>query len=375
MKGTAVTRNRRGFTALELVIVIVVIAVLAAVLIPTISSVIRSVRHSNDVATVKNINQVLLIDDPGARPADYEKAKSVMGHGGYEIPCKPEEDGYAFYWMPEEDRVVLYDLTREQVDFPKEYQKKEKSGDWINLAGEEEPVPPESSVSSEESVSSEPATSSEESASSEPTPSEPEETQTYVLLSGSQFNGQIKELCAAPTRIVFGNTADYADKTAGKSVAVSSDGNIKAYLSGTEVYVLASGKIKTATSAASMFSGMDKLIALSLGALDTGDATGMSKMFYGCSALTELDLSSFNTAKVTNMQNMFNGCKNLEKILVVTGAQHWNTGAVSSSDDMFANCDKLVGWWSLLHEIFPDWNWDKTWAHTGWNGLLTEKAA
>ena len=46
--------KKRGFTIVELVIVIAVIAILAAVLIPTFSNVIASAKKSNELQTARN---------------------------------------------------------------------------------------------------------------------------------------------------------------------------------------------------------------------------------------------------------------------------------------------------------------------------------
>ncbi|MDY5678144.1 MAG: prepilin-type N-terminal cleavage/methylation domain-containing protein, partial [Eubacteriales bacterium] len=45
--------NKKGFTIVELVIVIAVIAILAAVLIPTFSSVIKKAKVNNDIQLVR----------------------------------------------------------------------------------------------------------------------------------------------------------------------------------------------------------------------------------------------------------------------------------------------------------------------------------
>ncbi|MBE7062120.1 MAG: prepilin-type N-terminal cleavage/methylation domain-containing protein, partial [Clostridiales bacterium] len=53
--------NKKGFTIVELVIVIAVIAILAAVLIPTFSSVVRKSRLSADQQAVRQMNTQLAI--------------------------------------------------------------------------------------------------------------------------------------------------------------------------------------------------------------------------------------------------------------------------------------------------------------------------
>ena len=47
--------NKKGFTIVELVIVIAVIAILAAVLIPTFSGIVKNARISADTQVCKNL--------------------------------------------------------------------------------------------------------------------------------------------------------------------------------------------------------------------------------------------------------------------------------------------------------------------------------
>lgn len=55
--------NKKGFTIVELVIVIAVIAILAAVLIPTFSNVISNSKDSKAVSEVKAAYEATLADD------------------------------------------------------------------------------------------------------------------------------------------------------------------------------------------------------------------------------------------------------------------------------------------------------------------------
>ena len=50
--------NKKGFTIVELVIVIAVVAILAAVLIPTFAGLVRKANISNDTVLAKNLNTV-----------------------------------------------------------------------------------------------------------------------------------------------------------------------------------------------------------------------------------------------------------------------------------------------------------------------------
>ena len=55
-------KRKRGFTIVELVIVIAVIAILAAVLIPTFTNLIKRANLSNDQSMIRNMNTALAME-------------------------------------------------------------------------------------------------------------------------------------------------------------------------------------------------------------------------------------------------------------------------------------------------------------------------
>ena len=59
----SLSHKKKGFTIVELVIVIVVIAVLAAVLIPLFANLIEKAKLSVDQQTVDGMNKVLSADE------------------------------------------------------------------------------------------------------------------------------------------------------------------------------------------------------------------------------------------------------------------------------------------------------------------------
>ena len=67
-------KNRKGFTIVELVIVIAVIGILATVLVPTFGGVIEDARKSADLQAAKNAYTQALIDGQGTAtdPFEYE---------------------------------------------------------------------------------------------------------------------------------------------------------------------------------------------------------------------------------------------------------------------------------------------------------------
>ena len=79
-------KKRKGFTIVELVIVIAVIAILAAVLIPTFASLIEQARVSADTALVKNLNLVLTADEAeNGKRTTMSDALTVAEEGGYVV--------------------------------------------------------------------------------------------------------------------------------------------------------------------------------------------------------------------------------------------------------------------------------------------------
>ena len=94
------------------------------------------------------------------------------------------------------------------------------------------------------------------------------------------------------------------------------------------------------TSMCVMFRCCSALTSLDLSSWDTSNVTDMAVMFNLCSSLTTLDLSTFDTSKVTDMRGMFFECSNLVTIYV---SNDWTTSAVTSGENMFGNCSKLVG--------------------------------
>ncbi|MDD2259042.1 MAG: prepilin-type N-terminal cleavage/methylation domain-containing protein, partial [Bacilli bacterium] len=63
--------RKKGFTIVELVIVIAVIAILAAILIPTFSGIIKKANIASDTAMAKNMNTALVMaDSEGNVPED-----------------------------------------------------------------------------------------------------------------------------------------------------------------------------------------------------------------------------------------------------------------------------------------------------------------
>ena len=90
--------NKKGFTIVELVIVIAVIAILSAVLIPTFSGIINKAKLSSDQQAVRNLNTALATSVE--KPETLRELADVLKEAGYNT-----KDGfnsllsdYAIFW-------------------------------------------------------------------------------------------------------------------------------------------------------------------------------------------------------------------------------------------------------------------------------------
>lgn len=75
--------KKKGFTIVELVVVIAVIAVLAAVLIPTFSNIVKKAQKSSDTQLVRNLNTALALDDKEHKT--MQSALDAAKEGGFDV--------------------------------------------------------------------------------------------------------------------------------------------------------------------------------------------------------------------------------------------------------------------------------------------------
>ena len=102
--------NRKGCTIVELVIVIAVIAILAAVLIPTMSNLIKTAQTSADVTLVKNVNLILATERATeGKNATMQEALDDALEGGYDVKkLTPTNSDNHILWDQESDNFVLF---------------------------------------------------------------------------------------------------------------------------------------------------------------------------------------------------------------------------------------------------------------------------
>ena len=103
--------NKKGFTIVELVIVIAVIAILAAVLIPTFAGIIRKANISADTQLVKNMNTALAADEAINGPAeDFNDVIAIVRDAGYILSAfNPTTEGCYVVWESDSNQLLLVD--------------------------------------------------------------------------------------------------------------------------------------------------------------------------------------------------------------------------------------------------------------------------
>ena len=118
--------KRRGFTIVELVVVIAIIAILSAILIPTFAGITEKANLSADKQAVREMNEALAQWEAAngykAKPADVESAMNILEQAGFNAEnwvCLSQN--YQVWWSKEYNRCVLYNAYTGKVEYPNEY--------------------------------------------------------------------------------------------------------------------------------------------------------------------------------------------------------------------------------------------------------------
>ncbi len=131
--------NKKGFTIVELVIVIAVIAILAAVLIPTFSSLIEKANISNDTGIIKNLNTAMAIAEvTEGKCVTMTEALQAATDIGYNIDkLTPNTEGYHYTWNSNTNKFSLLDESFNPVA-PDNTDKTNKENNWLIAQSEED---------------------------------------------------------------------------------------------------------------------------------------------------------------------------------------------------------------------------------------------
>ena len=125
--------NRKGFTIVELVIVIAVVAVLAAVAIPTFSGIVKRANISKDTQAVRNMNVILTSESSGtSAPPNSTSVKEMFEANGIS-DFSPQTKLYTFYWIKNENIIILANESDIPV-YPEEHRNQTYTPEWQDLS-------------------------------------------------------------------------------------------------------------------------------------------------------------------------------------------------------------------------------------------------
>ena len=129
--------NRKGFTIVELVIVIAVIAILAAVLIPTFSNLIKKANESSDIQAVREMNTFLTAEAILNGVDSILDVYDIFEASGFKVEnYSPLVSGNEFFYDVELNQVLYVDAEG-KVLFPKENKGKTQADlghVWLSLS-------------------------------------------------------------------------------------------------------------------------------------------------------------------------------------------------------------------------------------------------
>ncbi len=136
------TNKKRGFTIIELTIVVAVIAILSAVLIPTFAAIIKKSRESADQQAVRSMNTALaaetITDDLNIFDVFEVLEDNGMDGQNYKSLAKDK----AFFYDAEIKRVLYVNTATDTAVYPEEYAGRTNNGKWYSLTMEIEAVKP-----------------------------------------------------------------------------------------------------------------------------------------------------------------------------------------------------------------------------------------
>ena len=127
--------NKKGFTIVELVIVIAIIAILAAVLIPTFASLIQKANESNDIQAAKNMNTFLAAANVTGDIKSILDVYDVFEDSGFAVENYTPLYKNRYYYYDKEYNQILYVDEKFNVIYPTEHKNLTKDGrTWMSLS-------------------------------------------------------------------------------------------------------------------------------------------------------------------------------------------------------------------------------------------------
>ena len=109
--------NKKGFTIVELIVVIAVIAVLTAVLIPTFGGIIKKANASADQQMVYSMNKILTAEEAvGGKPKTLHDALILLEDNGFKVEnLDAKSADYQLLWNQKTNKIVILDTNGASV--------------------------------------------------------------------------------------------------------------------------------------------------------------------------------------------------------------------------------------------------------------------
>ena len=127
--------TKKGFTIVELVIVIAIIAILAAVLIPTFASLIQKANESNDIQAAKNMNTFLAAANVTGDVKSILDVYDVFEDSGFAVENYTPLYKNRYYYYDKEYNQILYVDDKLNVIYPTEHKGETSTGrTWMSLS-------------------------------------------------------------------------------------------------------------------------------------------------------------------------------------------------------------------------------------------------
>ncbi len=127
--------NKKGFTIVELVIVIAVVAILAAVLIPTFANLINKANISADQQLIANINKALSTDEIlNSKPETLSTVKNALVENGIKADVEATAKDMIFVYDYASNRVLYVNESTKECTYPKaEAGAYDNTKQWMRL--------------------------------------------------------------------------------------------------------------------------------------------------------------------------------------------------------------------------------------------------
>jgi len=129
-------RIKKGFTLVELVVVIAIIAILGAVSISAYFGVTNAAKISADESAVYQMNMILAVSDASDDLDSLIKVHKYFEEEGYDTEdYKPLQDGYNFYWDKKVNKILYVNEETNEVTYPEDQKDNNDTSNWLSLNG------------------------------------------------------------------------------------------------------------------------------------------------------------------------------------------------------------------------------------------------